>query len=95
MRIERTVSSYHPRIGGVETYAHCYRTLVHHTAVSGYLPFVFTLHCNKTRHTEFRKLLHRLCRPAGARPFNAAICASDAERGLVIRAGKTVTPESA
>jgi glycosyltransferase involved in cell wall biosynthesis len=69
-------------------HAHSYHTLVGHAAVSSHLPFVFTPHYHGTGHTMFRKLLHRVYRPVGARPFNAAdavICVSDAERALVVR----------
>ncbi|MGH3840177.1 MAG: glycosyltransferase family 4 protein [Pseudonocardiaceae bacterium] len=69
-------------------HAHSYHTLVGHAAVSSRLPFVFTPHYHGTGHTMFRKLLHQVYRPVGARPFSAAdaiVCVSDAERTLVVR----------
>lgn len=99
MSSTRVVSLHHPRIGGVKAHVHYYYpTLVGHAAVSSHLPFVCTLYFHRTGHTKFYRLLHRVYRPVGARPFNAAdaaICASDAERALVVTAGKTVTTESA
>lgn len=67
-------------------HAHSYHTLVAHAAVNSGLPFVFTPHYHGTGHTQFRKLLHTVYRPIGARPFNAAnavICVSEAERALI------------
>lgn len=68
-------------------HVHSYHTLVGHAAVNGGVPFVFTPHYHGTGHTQFRKLLHRVYRPIGARLFNAAdavICVSDAEHALVV-----------
>lgn len=80
-------------------HTHSYHTLVGHAAVGSPLPWVFTPHYHGTGHTPFRVFLHRLYRPAGARQFRAAsavICASDAERDLVVEdfphvAGKVIT----
>ena len=80
-------------------HAHSYHTLAAHAAVNTSCPFVFTPHYHGTGHSEFRKFLHSLYRPVGARLFRAAdavICVSNAERALVVEdfprvASKVVT----
>ena len=80
-------------------HAHSFHTLAAHAALNTNLPFVFTPHYHGTGHSEFRRFLHSLYRPVGARLFRAAdavICVSNAERALVVEdfpqvASKAVT----